>query len=262
MSEQQIEESLPPKPFSTAGYLFLTTFWTALIPGLLVSLPVSFGCCGAILEGYFVLSGISIFVSILLFYLLYLNAKFNERLIKNVRVDNIPSSFFLRYLPFYLPLFYVMALTAAAFGFASLFGFDTLVPAIFAFGVADYRNYGNSIGFSFRYYVEGMFKHDGVKLLKVNGIEPTAANIQSGKYPFIGELVMITDERENPNPNRTLELTEHIPQAGTLSSVTVMEQSVTIWAMRVLSMMFLNVECSIPIFGEEWAQSQMVHRTR
>jgi phosphate transport system substrate-binding protein len=65
--------------------------------------------------------------------------------------------------------------------------------------VADYRNYGNSIGFSFRYYVEGMFKHDGVKLLKVNGIEPTAANIQSGKYPLIGEIVIITAGSENPN---------------------------------------------------------------
>jgi phosphate transport system substrate-binding protein len=65
--------------------------------------------------------------------------------------------------------------------------------------VADYRNYGNSIGFSFRYYVEGMFKHDGVKLLKINGIEPTAANIQGGKYPLIGQIVIITADSENPN---------------------------------------------------------------
>jgi phosphate transport system substrate-binding protein len=67
--------------------------------------------------------------------------------------------------------------------------------------VADYRNYGNSIGFSFRYYVEGMFKHDGVKLLKINGIEPTAENIQSGKYPLIGDIVIITIENDNPKPN-------------------------------------------------------------
>lgn len=65
--------------------------------------------------------------------------------------------------------------------------------------VADYRNYGNSIGFSFRYYVEGMFKHDGVKLLKINGIEPTVENIQSGKYPLIGEMMIITAGSENPN---------------------------------------------------------------
>ncbi|MCL2710500.1 MAG: substrate-binding domain-containing protein [Planctomycetaceae bacterium] len=46
--------------------------------------------------------------------------------------------------------------------------------------VADYRNYGNAIGFSFRYYVEGLFKHDGVKLLNIDGIAPTIENIQNG----------------------------------------------------------------------------------
>ncbi|GHT44169.1 hypothetical protein FACS189454_00860 [Planctomycetales bacterium] len=67
--------------------------------------------------------------------------------------------------------------------------------------VADYRNYGNSIGFSFRYYVEGMFKHDGVKLLKVNGVAPTTKNIRNGSYPLVGEMVIVTIKNENPNPN-------------------------------------------------------------
>jgi len=66
--------------------------------------------------------------------------------------------------------------------------------------VADYRNYGNSIGFSFRYYVEGLFKHDGVKLLKINGIAPTIENIQNGSYPLIGELVIIS-RADNTNLN-------------------------------------------------------------
>jgi len=65
--------------------------------------------------------------------------------------------------------------------------------------VADYRNYGNSIGYSFRYYVEGMFKHDGVKLLSVNGIAPTVENIQNGTYPFVGPMVVITAGSENPH---------------------------------------------------------------
>ncbi|MDR0609020.1 MAG: PstS family phosphate ABC transporter substrate-binding protein [Planctomycetaceae bacterium] len=65
--------------------------------------------------------------------------------------------------------------------------------------VADYRNYNNSIGFSFRYYVEGMFKHDGVKLLRINGVEPTIENIQNGSYPLIGQLVIITIGNKNPN---------------------------------------------------------------
>jgi len=66
--------------------------------------------------------------------------------------------------------------------------------------VADYRNYGNAIGFSFRYYVEGLFKHDGVKLLNINGIAPTIENIQNGTYPLIGEIVIIS-RADNTNPN-------------------------------------------------------------
>jgi phosphate transport system substrate-binding protein len=68
------------------------------------------------------------------------------------------------------------------------------------FKVADYRNYGNSIGFSFRYYVEGLFKHDGVKLLKIDGIAPTIENVQNKSYPLISELVIIS-RKDNTNPN-------------------------------------------------------------
>jgi phosphate transport system substrate-binding protein len=66
--------------------------------------------------------------------------------------------------------------------------------------VADYRNYGNAIGFSFRYYVEGLFKHDGVKLLKINGVDPMIENIQNKSYPLIGELVIIS-RKDCTNPN-------------------------------------------------------------
>ncbi|MDR2756745.1 MAG: substrate-binding domain-containing protein [Planctomycetaceae bacterium] len=68
--------------------------------------------------------------------------------------------------------------------------------------VADYRNYSNSIGFSFRYFVEGMFKHDGVKLLRINGIEPTVENIQNGSYPLIGQIVIITIGNKKPNVSK------------------------------------------------------------
>ncbi len=66
--------------------------------------------------------------------------------------------------------------------------------------VADYRNYGNSIGFSFRYYVEGMFKHDGVKLLALDGVAPTVENIRSKTYPFTGEVVIITAGTGSASP--------------------------------------------------------------
>jgi len=66
--------------------------------------------------------------------------------------------------------------------------------------VADYRNYGNSIGYSFRYYVTVMFQHDGVKLLSVNGVAPTVENIRSGAYPFVSPFVAVSLE-DDPNPN-------------------------------------------------------------
>jgi phosphate transport system substrate-binding protein len=66
--------------------------------------------------------------------------------------------------------------------------------------VADYRNYGNSLGFSFRYYVESLYKHEGVKLLKIDGIAPTVENVQNKTYPEIGELVIIS-RKDNTNPH-------------------------------------------------------------
>lgn len=71
--------------------------------------------------------------------------------------------------------------------------------------VADYRNYGNSIGYSFRYYIEGMFKHEGIKLLAVDGIEPSPENIRNGTYPLVGEMVIVTAGSENPNVPKLIE---------------------------------------------------------
>ncbi|MEH7480042.1 substrate-binding domain-containing protein [Neobacillus drentensis] len=58
--------------------------------------------------------------------------------------------------------------------------------------VADYRNYDNSIGFSFRFFATGMKTNTDIKLLAINGIEPTPENIASGKYPFTASLYAIT----------------------------------------------------------------------
>ena len=58
--------------------------------------------------------------------------------------------------------------------------------------VADYRNYDNSIGFSFRFFATGMKANTDIKLLAINGIEPTPQNIASGKYPFTASLYAIT----------------------------------------------------------------------
>jgi len=71
--------------------------------------------------------------------------------------------------------------------------------------VADYRNYGNSIGYSFRYYVTEMFQHDGVKIISVDGVSPTPDNIRASTYPFIYPIVAITAGSENPNTQKLLD---------------------------------------------------------
>ena len=69
----------------------------------------------------------------------------------------------------------------------------------------DYLTFmGRSIGFSFRFYVEGMVGKDspegGVKLLALDGVYPDTENIKNGSYPIINELYAVTRKgEENPN---------------------------------------------------------------
>ena len=50
--------------------------------------------------------------------------------------------------------------------------------------IAAYRNTAEAIGYSVYYYVNNMYMQDGLKLLKVNGVEPTNETIASGEYPY------------------------------------------------------------------------------
>ena len=71
--------------------------------------------------------------------------------------------------------------------------------------VADYRNYSNAIGYSFRYYATRMFAKDGIKVISVNGIAPTLENIQNGAYPFLGEFVIITTDAVTHNAQKLVD---------------------------------------------------------
>lgn len=58
--------------------------------------------------------------------------------------------------------------------------------------VADYRNYDNAIGFSFRFFATGMNENTNIQFLAINDIEPTSENITSEAYPFTASLYAIT----------------------------------------------------------------------
>ena len=66
--------------------------------------------------------------------------------------------------------------------------------------VADYQSTTASIGFSFRYYVEGIIKNPEIKMIAINGAAPTVENIKNESYPIVTPVYAVTYEN-NPNPN-------------------------------------------------------------
>lgn len=72
--------------------------------------------------------------------------------------------------------------------------------------VADYKNTTSSIGFSFRYYMEGIIKNPNVKMLKIDGIEPNIKNIKNDKYPITTSLYAVTyKNNENENVQKLID---------------------------------------------------------
>lgn len=59
---------------------------------------------------------------------------------------------------------------------------------------------GASIGFSFRYYMDGIVDNESVKMLSLNGVYPSAENIQNGSYPIIAEFYAVY-RADNDNEN-------------------------------------------------------------
>jgi phosphate transport system substrate-binding protein len=57
---------------------------------------------------------------------------------------------------------------------------------------ATYRNYSSALGYSFRYYATGMNPNANIKLLAIDGMKPSVANIQDGSYPFTIDVYAVT----------------------------------------------------------------------
>lgn len=58
--------------------------------------------------------------------------------------------------------------------------------------VASYRNYRNAIGFSFRFYSTEMAQNGDIRLLALNGVEPTKETIRDGSYPIASDFYAVT----------------------------------------------------------------------
>jgi phosphate transport system substrate-binding protein len=72
--------------------------------------------------------------------------------------------------------------------------------------VANYANYPNSIGFSFRFFTNEMVNNQQIKLLKINGIYPNTESIKNKSYPLTSDFYAVTlQDNKNPNVEKLLE---------------------------------------------------------
>lgn len=66
--------------------------------------------------------------------------------------------------------------------------------------------FGASIGFSFRYYLDGMVEDEGVKMLSINGVYPSTDNIKNGTYPIVARFYAVyRADNENENVKALIE---------------------------------------------------------
>ena len=63
---------------------------------------------------------------------------------------------------------------------------------------------GSPIGFSFRYYVEGIVENGRVKLLALDGIYPNKVNIRNESYPIVANLFAVYRKNEDNSNVRKL----------------------------------------------------------
>ncbi len=70
--------------------------------------------------------------------------------------------------------------------------------------VADYKNYKNAIGYSFRFYSTEMVKNGQIKLLSLNGVYPSKESIADGSYPVASEFYAVTRSDADDNTKALL----------------------------------------------------------
>lgn len=60
--------------------------------------------------------------------------------------------------------------------------------------VGEYKNRKNSIGYTYYYYINNLYKSEDIKVLKINGVSPENENLINNSYPFTTSYyAVITD---------------------------------------------------------------------
>ena len=71
--------------------------------------------------------------------------------------------------------------------------------------VSAYQNHRNALGYSFRFYCTALMKGFDVKLLEINGVAPTAENIENGSYPLASSFYAVTRSDADENTRALLD---------------------------------------------------------
>ncbi|SHG22434.1 PstS family phosphate ABC transporter substrate-binding protein [Ornithinibacillus halophilus] len=64
---------------------------------------------------------------------------------------------------------------------------------------SDYRNYKNSIGYSFRFFSMEMVENNAIRHLAIDGVYPDKDTIRTEEYPITYEFYAVTAGSDNPN---------------------------------------------------------------
>jgi len=72
------------------------------------------------------------------------------------------------------------------------FGMGALVEA-----VAEYENGPSSIGYSYYYYLNNLYKNENIKVIEINDITPSNENLISGLYPFSTNYLAVMRKEDN-----------------------------------------------------------------
>ena len=80
--------------------------------------------------------------------------------------------------------------------------------------ISDYDNSKNAIGYSYYYYVAKMYTTDTMKLLSINGVDPTYDNIKTGLYDCQTTYYAVIREEEPENSDVRKLLNAMISERG------------------------------------------------
>ncbi|MFA4869567.1 MAG: substrate-binding domain-containing protein [Pedobacter sp.] len=69
---------------------------------------------------------------------------------------------------------------------------------------ANYKNFGNAIGFSFLYFATGMIKNQEIRVLDIDNIPANSNTIRTGTYPLTTQFYAVTTNQAKPNTKKLL----------------------------------------------------------